>query len=215
MRVAAVATLALALSLGLGLSVGAEAKKKSGKVKTFRATKGVNAPIPDGALDARSTPLLSTISVPKKYKGKVVGDVNVTGIQTTGSEAGAANDLFASLIAPNGRTIDLFVGVGDQSLGPWTIDDDTSTAICPLAAPAQCPDSTRTLSPPFAGRSNTVFNFNGSFPTNGPLATFNGLKMKGTWTLLVADLGPPGVDNGTSALNGWGLVIAPAKPVSN
>ena len=213
-RLRTAATLALALVLCAAGAPGADAaKKKKAKPKAFAATVAPNVAVPEAALGARSTPVNSTITVGKKFKGKVVGDVNVTGIQTTGSATGAANDLTAALIAPSGRTVTIFGIVGDQSLGLWTIDDDTSTAICPAILPTVCPDSTQTLHPPFAGTSNTIRNIGGGFPSSGPLTTFNGLGMRGAWTLSVWDAAPPGAGNGTSVLNTWGLRITPAKPV--
>lgn len=213
MRIATVAALALAL-LAVPAS-GALAKKKSGGTKPFEASIAPNAAVPEATGGAvRSTPLLSTISVPKKYKGKVVGDLNVTGLQTTGSVTGAANDLAGYLTAPNGRTFQLFWTVGDQNIGPWTIDDDTGTSICNQPAAAPCANATQALNQPFAGTSNALYNWAGGFPVNGTLTIFNGLKMNGTWTLLVTDYQPAGVGNGTSVLNRWGLKITPAKPVA-
>ncbi len=214
-RTALAASLALAL-IGLLATAGpAEAAKKKAKTGPFSQMKAVNAAIPEGpAAGNRATPLVSTITVPKKYKGKVVGDVNVTGIQTTGSGAGAGNHLGASLSAPNGRTIDLFVGIGGvalQSIGPWTIDDDTSVSICNQTSAIPCTDATRTLYPPFAGTSNTIFNFSGGFPPNGPLASFYRVPMNGTWTFRIFDLTNTGAL--TSTLNQWGLRVTPAKPV--
>jgi hypothetical protein len=215
MRRASVLLLVGALAL-LGLASTAQAKKKGpGKVKTFVSTLAVNQAVPDAVLNSTSTPVRSTITVPKKYKGKVVADLNVTGIQTTGSGPGAADDLIAGLSAPNGRFVELFANVGDQSLGPWTIDDDTLVGICNAITPP-CRDGTQTLNRPFAGTSNTIYNLGGgNYPTNGPLATFNGIAMRGTWTLTVADVTPPSVLNsGTSNLNQWGLQITPAKAAS-
>jgi hypothetical protein len=183
--------------------------KKKHKSTVFAQTVAPNAPIPDAVALTRSKPLFSSIVVGKKFKGKVVGDVNVTGFQTTGSAAASAAQLTASLTAPNGRTIDLFADVGGQSLGPWTIDDDTVTSICNAPPPAVCSDSTETLGRPFAGTSNTVYNNIGQYPTNGPLATFNGVPMKGTWTVTIADLNASGP--ATSILNQWGLQIVPKK----
>ena len=213
MRRRAWAAAALALCAGLVVAMpltGAQAKKKSAKVKTFNGAGGTGA-IPQ-YVAASPQALKTTLVVPKKYKGKTVGDLNVTSIRTTGSDAGAANDLVAELTAPGGRTVNLFSNVGTQSIGPWTLDDDSEASICPGIPPAQCPDSTRTLSPPFAGTSNLIYNFAGSFPTNGPLATFDGVKMNGTWTLTVFDTAT-GATNGTSSLDGWGLRIVPAKPI--
>jgi hypothetical protein len=192
------ATLALAAPI-------AQAKK----VKPFSETKAVNAPIPQDAVATNSVPVLSTITVPKKYKkSAVVGDVNVTGIQTTGSAAGAANDLIAYLVAPNGRTTWLFVGVGTQSLGPWTLDDDSPNIICQANVPCGS-ISGGTLYPPYAGTSNLIGGFGGTFSA-GSLSNFDGVKMRGTWTFVIADTGP---DATTSVLNAWGLRIKPAKPV--
>jgi subtilisin-like proprotein convertase family protein len=207
------AFLVLAIVAAGALAPAALAKKKSTKAKTFNASVTVNKPIPDAVNNTTvSTPLTSTITVPKKkYKGKVVGDVNVTGLQTTGSGTGAANDLEASLVAPNGRTIDLFAFIGDVSIGPMTIDD-SGTGICYQPPTNICLDGTRTLGPPFAGTANTIWNFAGGFPTDGPLATFDGIPMKGTWTLIVSDQSSGGGSNGTSTLNKWGLQITPAKP---
>ena len=205
--------LALALVLCAGIAPAADAAKKKAKSKVFAATVAPNAAVPEAAVGARSAPLTSTITVGKKFKGKVVGDVNVTALQTTGSGSGAANDLAAYLIAPNGRTLQLFFSVGDQSLGFWTLDDDSPVAICPFPPATPCADPAQSLKAPFAGVSNLTLNWVGTFPVNGSLAIFNGLKMRGTWTLLVTDLGPPGATNGTSVLNTWGLRIRPAKPV--
>jgi hypothetical protein len=201
----AVAALAVVLVLAAGLGE-ASAKKKGAKAKPFQATKVLTAPIPDGVLDVRSTPLRSTIAVPKKYKGKVVGDVNVTRIQTTGSEAPAAAHLIASLIAPNGRTVVLFEGKGDQSLGPWTLDDDTPVSICNQPAAAPCLSPNQSLQQPFAGTSNLAYNDGPSLP---PLQGLNGVPMRGKWTLTISDVAP----GATSTLNRWGLKINPARPV--
>jgi hypothetical protein len=204
---------AIVLAMVAVPTAGAAAKKKGGGSKPFQASLAPNAAIPDsgGAL-VRSTPLRSAITVPKKYKGNVVGDVNVTGLQTTGSDLGAANDLLGYLIAPSGRTLQLFFGIGDQSLGPWTMDDDTSTSICNAIPPAVCQNADQTLLGPFAGTANLDFNWGGNFPVNGTLSIFNGVKMKGPWTLLLTDAAE-GAANGTSTLNRWGLKITPAKPV--
>src|SRR5262245_3910703 len=119
--------LAGVLIAGLGLtatlSAGAEAAKKKGaaKSKVFNATAFPNFAIPDAPAMGASTPVTSIITIGKKFKGEVVGDLNVTGVQTTGSGLGAANDLTAYLTAPNGLTVDVFQNIGDRSIGPLTI----------------------------------------------------------------------------------------------
>jgi hypothetical protein len=210
--VAVVGVLALAIVVAVGISVNADAKKKKSKANVFSATKTVNAPIPDAVAGTASTPLTSTITVPKKFKGKVVGDVDVTGIQTTGDTETAAGNLGAKLIAPNGRTLPLFRAVGGQSLGPWTLDDDTKTSICSAPPGIVCSNPNQSLYQPFAGTSNLAYNDGPAFV---PLAAFNGVPMKGTWTFKIIDGVPAGgMDSGTSVFNRWGLKITAAKPVT-
>src|SRR5689334_11467470 len=138
-RLAVLVVLALALCLAAGLTLGAsaDAKKKHKKQhRTFAAQISPNAGIPEYPGTGHATPVLSTITVGKKFKGKTVADVNLTGLQTTGSGTGAADDLFFKLTAPNGRTVQLIGsffpgnGIGDQNIGPLTIDDDSPVAIC-------------------------------------------------------------------------------------
>ena len=207
---AVLVALALALTAVAGMSVGADAaKKKKGKSTVFSQQLTANAPIPDRVGAAVSVPVRSTITVPKRFKGLNVADVNVTGIQTTGSGGTAANDLTAKITAPNGRTVILFNAKGTVSLGPWTLDDDTPTSICDQNAPppVTCANPQQQLYRPFAGTSNLAAN-NG--PSWIPLATLNGVPMRGTWTFTIFD-GTP-VD--TSVLNSWGLRITPAKAAS-
>ena len=196
------------LSAALVMAPAAAAKKSKKNANLFSQQLAVNAPIPDrpaGMNAPPAAPLLSTITVPKKFKGRTVADVNVTALQTTGSAPAAAGDLVAYLTAPNGRTLQLFLSVGDQSLGPWTLDDETSVAICNSALP--CRDPSQALNRPFAGTSNLTQNWFGAFPVNGNLTLFNGLGMRGTWTLRIADRINPRL----STLNQWGLRIKAAK----
>jgi hypothetical protein len=213
-RLALFGVLALALSVTVGITAGSvEAKKK--KVKTFSETVKPNLAIPDdpGAPADTGPIVTSEIKVPKKkYKKSLVGDVNVTGLTTTGSALDAADDLYAFLSAPNNRTILLFTEVGDQNLGPWTMDDDTRQSICDDDVPP-CgePYAFATLFQPFAGTANLLLNNDdvGGAP-GGPLSNFDGLKMKGTWTLSIYDQTAGGAQ--TSTLNSWGLQIKPQKP---
>jgi hypothetical protein len=207
---AAALTLALVLALGTASSAGAK-KKGHGKSSTFAQTLAVNLGVPDRPATGAATPLRTSIVVGKKFKGKTVADVNVTGIQTTGSAAGAANDLNARLSAPNGRTVQLFRTKGDQSLGPWTIDDDTAVSICDAPATTVCAAPNQSLNQPFAGTSNLAYNDGPAFT---PLQALDGVAMKGAWTLTVFD-SANGAGNGTSVLNQWGLQIRSARPVTS
>ena len=216
-RLAALGVLALALCTVLGMAFGgaAEAKKKGKKNKTsvFLQSIAPNVAVPDvlpGSVP--SVPIRSTITVGKKFKGKTVGDVNVLGIQTTGNVAGAANDLRMKLSAPNGRTVFLIAGggngIGDQSIGPLTIDADSPVSICDQANPANCADPAQTLNRPFAGTANQQGM--GTQSTGG-VPTLNGVGMRGTWTFTIFDASSAAQ---TSILNGWGLQITAAKPVT-
>jgi hypothetical protein len=196
---------ALALVLVLGPSA-AEAKKGT---KKFEQVKAVNVPIPDGPAAGPPIAVTSEIKVPKRFKGKRVGDLNVLNLQTTGLAAGAADDLFFKVVAPNGRLVQLNYdddsGFGDVSIGPLTLDDDTRTSICDSATPT-CSDPDATLLRPFAGTAN----LQGLGPGGvGPLSSFDGVRMRGTWTLWVFDNNP----GGTSTLNTWGLKIKRQKPI--
>ena len=199
--------LALALCATIGLAASeAGAKKKSASV--FQATSAVNAAIPDDAATGPSTPVRTTITVGKKFKGKVVGDLNVTGITTTGSGAGAANDIGFRLSGPNGRSVLLInPGIGDVSIGPLTLDDDTRTSICDSAT-LTCADPYATLLRPFAGTANLLFLGGGG---TGGLSAFDGVGIKGIWTLTVWDEASAGA---TSTFNSLGLKITAAKPVT-
>jgi subtilisin-like proprotein convertase family protein len=214
-----IGVLALAICTALGMTLGgsAEAKKKSKKSKTvvFRQSLSPNAAIPDSPPTGPSVPLKSTLTVSgKKFKGKVVGDLNVTGIQTTGSGPNAARDIRMKLIAPNGRTIYLIGrSLGDVSIGPLTIDADSPVAICDSNTGASCPggtpsgDPSATLIRPFAGTANSQ-GLGGQ--NSGGVRAMNGVPMKGTWTFEVFD----NAVGKTSVLNTWGLQITSAKPIT-
>lgn len=203
-RLTLVGLLALALSVTVGLAVSgqATAKKKKPAPSLFTGSKTVNTAIPDGTVaTGPSTPVRSEIVIGKRFKGKTVGDVNVT-IQSTGSAAGAANDLTFKLSAPNGRTDLIFESLGSQSIGPLKLDDDTRTGIC-NSATATCRDPDATLLQPFAGTANTLDQDDDM----RPLSMLDGVRMKGTWTLTVYDNN----NNLTSTFNQWSLEVRAAK----
>ena len=210
-RLAAFAVLCLALVAVAGLTAGVAtgAKKKKKAASVFQQTATVNLAIPQDAATGPSAPVRPIITVPKAFKGKVVGDIDVTNIRTTGSGAGAADDLRFRLSAPNGRSVTLINnGIGDVSIGPLTLNDDTNVSICDNAVPP-CVDERFTLNRPFAGTANLLFL--GGQSTGG-LSAFDGVGMRGAWTLTVWDAAAgPGT---TSTLNTWGLKITPAKPVT-
>lgn len=208
-RVQLAGVLLLAVCIAAGFAAGdAAAKKKKKGPAVFAQSVTANVAIPDKPpANAHETEVLSTLTVGKKFKGKSVGDVNVTGIQTTGNTSTAAGGLEMALSAPNGRTVLLQNrALGGQNIGPLTLDDDTTTEICDSTT-LSCSDPNATLLRPFAGTANLI-NLGGG--GTGPLAAFNRIPMKGTWTFRIWD----NTVGGTNVLNTWGLRITPLKPVT-
>jgi hypothetical protein len=209
LRLAAVAVLSICVAGSFAAGDAAAKKKKKPKATVFAASVAPNLAIPDRPVPAteREVPAVSTITVGKKFKGKTVGDVNVTGIQTTGSAANAVPDLSFSLSSPDGQFVLLeATQLTGQNIGPLTLDDDTPTSICPSPTPT-CSDPDSTLTEPFAGTANLFGLRQGDL---APLSNFNGAYMKGTWTFRIWD----NSNTRTSILNSWGLKITPEKPVT-
>jgi hypothetical protein len=180
-RVALAGVLALAITLTAGLTLGGVAdaakgkKKKGGNVANVTRT---NIPITQATPTSVSvTPI--TFNVGKKFKGKVVGAAgpSVT-VHLTGA-AGALDEYVLRLTAPNGRTVGITsVGTAaSTSVGPLTITANSPFGTCSLPP---CPDPDATvLGPAFVGTVGDI-----------DLSLFNGLKMRGTWTLKVLDFDP-------------------------
>jgi hypothetical protein len=210
-RLAIAGTLALALVAVIGMTFGgsADAKKKKKGASVYRATQSPNAAVPNNpTTSSPSTPFVSSFTVGKKFKGKTVGDVNVTGITTTGSGNGAANDLGFRVTGPTGRSVRLIGGnqtIGNVSIGPLTLDDDSPVSICD--DDVSCQYSPQTLIQPFNGTANLLFLGTGG---SGPLSAFDGTQMRGNWFLSVWDQAGNAT---TSVLNSWGLQITAEKPV--
>jgi hypothetical protein len=208
-RLAAVLLLAICVTGSLAAGDAAAKKKKKHKVaRVFAASVSPNLAIPDQPPPpGHDIVVSSTITIGKKFKGRTVGDVNVTGIKTTGSGPNAANDLSFSLTAPNGKLVLLSAtALSGQSVGPLTFDDDTPTSICSSPTPT-CPDPDATLVEPFAGTANLIGLNQGDIT---PLSTFTGVPMRGTWTFQAWDNG----NGDTSVLNSWGVQITAERPVS-
>jgi hypothetical protein len=199
---AAVACIALLGVALIGSGVAAAKKKKS---KVAVVTVSPNAAIPDQAADTPTTnPPYGQLAVPlvigKKFKGKSVGDVQLT-LQTTGLAADSASSLFFRLTAPNGLTqvVDSN-GFSGQSIGPLTLTANSPVRTCNTFGgpppPPPCADPDATLNPPYQGIAG-----------DSNLAYFRGLKMRGTWTLTAYD----GINLDTSVLNLVSLRITPQK----
>jgi hypothetical protein len=195
---------ALALVASLVLAVGgpAAAKKKHRKGGPAVVTKPVSAAIPDATgvpPNVRWGQLRSDIAIGKKFKGKTIGDVNVT-IQTTGAGPNAAEDLEMRLTAPNGATTDVLPNLFGRSVGPLTLDDDTPVRTC--GQPTPCADPLRSLNPPYAGTARS----------GGFLSILDSGPIMGTWRLSAFDTQPFDPQS-ASTLVSWTLTVTPARPV--
>jgi hypothetical protein len=219
-RVALVSCLALVLSVGLGVSGNAAAKKKGGsKVAIVNGSVGA---IPNGPqLTSPATPLRATATVGKKFKGKRVGDVDVTislsGVSAAGRPCGSVCDLVLRLSAPNGATTSLLStgqgsgGLTGNTVTRLTLSDQTPRSTCGadsggMPPPPPCSDPNATLLPPYTGTAQP----------SGAMNLLNGSPIKGTWVLTAIDFcgGPPApacTDDGTASLTAWSLRITPAK----
>jgi hypothetical protein len=194
---------ALAASIVAAPAEAAKKKQRKGS-SVLNVTQQVNAPIPEATPgpDGPDGLLTSTLQVGKRFKGRVIRDVNVT-VQTTGVTGdNPSNDLTAYLSAPNGATTTLFSGLGGLdpgqavSIGPLTLDDESAIHLFdvfdsgdPLA-----------LRPPFAG-------------TATPLETLASLEsgpVRGVWMLRVIDSFSGGAE--TSRLDFWRLNVAAGRP---
>ena len=201
-----IALLLLALCMVGALAAGpAVAKKKKSKASVFAGSVSPNLAVPEVASGPEPI-VTSALTVPKKFKGKSVGDLNITGVQTTGTGSTSANGLDLMLVGPGGRSVLFDAGaMGGQSIGPVTFDDDTQTSFCD---DPPCSDPDATLLRPFVGTTNLAFTFGGD---TGPLSVLNGTPMRGTWSLYAWDNDS---DGDTNVINTWGLRISAAKPVA-
>ncbi len=203
-RLALSGRLALALCLTLGLGAGvAEAKKKKKQKVGGKAviTKTLNAAIPDATGPPLNGGVLnSTIKLGgKRFKKTRIRDVNVT-LQTTGaSGTDPAGDLIASLRAPNGATTYLFFGLSGFSIGPLSIDDESSMLLGGGPPPVPFPF----LAEPYAGTAQPQ----GAGLGNSCLCVMDNGKATGKWVLTVLDFST----GQTSVLNSWKLVVQAGK----
>jgi hypothetical protein len=193
-RLALAGVMVLALSVTVGFAAGGVAdakKKKPKKVSNTVTVTASNAAIPDRAALPVTAPF-GKVDVPltigKKFKGRVVAadSVAVT-VQTTGTAAGAPDDLEFRLINPKGRKVFLEGDLGDTTssanLGPLTITPNSPVEPC---STPPCVNPDQTLVPPFAGTLG-----------NSELALYTGTGVQGTWILRVFDDTP----TKTSTLN--------------
>ena len=176
-----VLTLLMLAAVALLIPGPASAKE----AKPLSETQTVNQPVPDASAASIGV-LESTINAGKKFKGLKIRDVNVT-VQTTGSAAGAANNLVARSTAPNEATVTVFSNLGGQNVGPLTLDDES-----PLTLTGGTASSARVLGQPYIGTAQPGSAIG---PAAGrPLWLMdNGSGVKGTWTLSIADVTGVGV----------------------
>jgi subtilisin-like proprotein convertase family protein len=176
----------------------ADAKKKKGSRGPAQAvvTETVNLPVPDNTMGGFNGVLYSTLEIGKKFKGKTIGDVNLT-IQTVGLHAESADDFRLRLTAPNGATVPINPTLIGASVGPLTYDDETMVRTCNDPTPP-CFDPDLTLGPPYAGTASA-----------DPLYLLDGGPMRGTWRLRVSDVTDVGETNLFSL---WRITVTPERP---
>jgi hypothetical protein len=171
----AVALIAVGLCISAAsLPSGAAAKKNGKKDKsTANVTVNVNGIINTAPSNNQSGILTSTATLGKKFKGRIISDVNVT-LQGSANGAGSSiNALRGRLTAPNGDTVDLFSDfLSGQVLGPLTLDDETPVILAGGVTPSPDPDA---LNAPYAGTAE---------PT-GLLSAMDFGPARGTWTLRI------------------------------
>ena len=185
-RLALVGILALALSVTVGLVSGsvADAKKKKKGAKSVTVSKTIPTAIPAAGAGPGAPNGVALVPLAvggKKVKGKVVGwDTLTITTSWTSTVSGALNSINAELIAPNGRTVNLFAppldtGAGYLAAGPVTETPNSKIGFCNQVGappPPPCSNVDNTLARPYAG---TIGNNN--------LALFGGVPVTGTWTL--------------------------------
>jgi hypothetical protein len=176
----------------------AVAKKKRPRVLDL--SNAANATIPGRAGSNGPDGVISSmIQAPKRFRGLVIRDVNVT-LQTTGvSGAFPAASVRPQLTAPNGATVRLFTGLqsttGAHNIGPLTIDDESPFELVSLtsADPVGLYDPWIGAARPEGGRRLAVMD-------NGPA--------NGTWTLTVVSA----LENEVSLLNSWSIHVIVGRP---
>jgi hypothetical protein len=191
--------------LGAALLGGtAEAKKKKKKAGPVSITKAVNQQIPDRGAGVNDPfgRLDSTIAIAgKKFKNRIVRDVNVT-IQTTGNNTASGSDLLGELSAPNGATVFVILDLETQSIGPVTIDDE-SLNVLGGGTVATFPE----LIPPYAGTMRPGIEGVGT-----PMSALDFGPVKGNWTLHMFDNDATPA-NITSILDSWTLTVQTGGPL--
>jgi hypothetical protein len=192
--------------VGLTSGTVADAKKKgkkkgkSGTVTVSKTTPTSLAPAAPGGNDSLT---VVPLTVGKKAKGKVVGWDSLT-VTTTFSAptTPALGTIFASISAPNGRTVSLFNPeasslAANTTSGPLTETPDSPFSTCFPDPSNPCPggnaqDPEATVGPPYAGTIGTL-----------DLAQFGGVPARGTWSLLLTN----GSSTATSTLNSASITM--------
>jgi hypothetical protein len=191
------AALAAISLLGPGSAL---AKKKAKRPAVLDLTNAATQVIP-----ARQGPdgpdgmISSSLVPPKRFKGLVIRDVNVT-LQTTGVTGNfPAAGVQPQLTAPNGATVPLFRGLqsatGAANIGPLTIDDESPLSLAVLA-----PGNPTTLYDPWVGSARPQGGRRLAVMDNGPV--------RGTWTLTVVG----GLEDQVSVLNAWRIRVSVGRP---
>jgi subtilisin-like proprotein convertase family protein len=191
------------LALGISMTVafgtaGTAGAKKGKKSPTADVTVQLNQVVPtasNGPPPQQNGRLISTTTLGKKFKGKLIDDVNAR-ITASGDDVGG---LAVRLTAPNGDTVCLLgcsFGLFGKQIGPLTLDDET-----PVILSGQDPQNFQDpdqLFSPYAGTANP----------EGTLSDLDNGPAKGSWTLRAGNADP----SNPVTISQWGIHVATHRP---
>jgi hypothetical protein len=199
LRRASVGALVVAISMAAGLATaGTAGAKKSKKSPTADVTVQLNQVVPpasSGPPPQQNGRLVSTTALGKKFKGKLIKDVNAR-ITASGDDVAG---LAVRLTAPNGDTVCLLgcaFGLFGQQIGPLTLDDET-----PLLLSSRDPQT-------FQDPDQLFSPYVGTAEPEGTLSDLDEGPSKGTWTLRAVNADP----SKPVTIAQWGIHVTTHRP---
>jgi len=189
----------VAISLTAGfIAAGSAGAKKSKKSPTADVTVQLNQVVPtasNGPPPQQNGRLTSTTTLGKKFKGKLIDDVNAR-ITASGGDVGG---LAVRLTAPNGDTVCLLgcqFGLFGKQIGPLTLDDET-----PVILSGQDPQN-------FQDPDQLFSPYAGTAEPEGTLSDLDNGPAKGIWTLRAGNADP----SNPVTISQWGVHVATHRP---
>jgi hypothetical protein len=181
--------------MSLGVATAKKKKVKKSPVANITLPVGQAVPASTSGPPARNGNLASTTTLSKKFKGKLIDDVNAGVVASGGDIAGLA----VRLSAPNGNTVCLLGcsgGLFGKTIGALTLDDETPIILS--GAPPENFQDPMQLFSPYAGTAEP----------EGTLSDMDGGPAVGTWTLRAANADPMNAVTITQ----WSLVVKTRAP---